>query len=405
MINAVDGQPILFNESGVDAICCPATDWNHQFFTNDTVPFQLIVGKDETLDNLVLNPSFVQDGTNWDVSLGLVLYNPAHSGALLVTQIARLRQSGLAISLNQWVEIRIDVHIYDGRVSEEKIHVNGFLQDIEFYASTNSFTFYAQGDGSGTIHISRSGVTTNNFMYIEGVYVNEITLPTLSTIDVEGDELSVIADAAYTAPYLSAIFQIGAAEQAAKCFRFKAVLHDTIFESELIQVITANDCDLLIGGCSNNTMYSSDSPLYFRAKGKVLADQVPIYDRFTTRKNNGMHRLNYARKSKVFTLTVDRVPEHVRDFIYSLPLMGVVGIKTGSGVQKNYFVFEEPDPPEFTTGDDDLASVTLRLMHKQELSEMIYDSECNFILPPKALGIRSENTAYRVGENTAIRVP
>lgn len=404
MITPVQDQPILFREPSAPDFCCPESDWNHQFFNNDSVPFQFLLGKTDDAANEVSNPNFTDGSTNWN-NAG-VAFNIGSSGAWLQDDGSYVEQTGLVnVSLNEWVELKVDVGIIGPDMSGARIRITGFQQVIDFFANTGSFSFYVQGDGSESIKIEAIETYSSALIYIKGVDIYQITLPTIETINSDGTTITSISDGAYSPPYFSVLFQIGADEVTAGCFRFKVTRGDIIFESELIQVIPANNCDLLIGGCSQNTLYSPEEPLYFRTKGKVLADQVPVYERFTTRKNSGMHRLNYARKSKVFTLTIERAPEHVRDYVYSLPLFSVVGIKIGSGVQRNFFVYEEPDPPEFTTGDDDLARVTMRLMYKQELSETIFEGECNFILPPKALGKRSEGIAYRVAPDTAIRVP
>lgn len=416
MIRPVNDQPILFTGINPPVPCCGESDWNHEFFQTDLIPFQFELGPADGAETIIVNGNFTDfdnnEQTGWDKEGTSVAYNIGGDGAWLQGEGSIIKQT-TGYTPGDWFLLKVKF-VNQGsnefEFPDANIEVGGIAEPFSFLTVTQNVEAYVQAGLDGFIsfqlNLDSEGIA---FMYIQSVELLPITMPIITTETKDGTELSTITTMVYSAPFLSVSFQPTSLEGDAKCFRFRLLASEDedaqVYISELIEIVPNNNCSLLLGGCSQNNMYSRESDLYVRLKGKIRADAAPVYDRFTTRTNSGINRLNYANKTKIWTLYIDRVPEHVRDYLFSFPLFNTIGIKIGVGEQRNFFVHEEPDEPEFTTGDDQLASVQMQMKLKESLQETIYESECSFILPPKALGSKALELIIKAAENTGIKVP
>lgn len=413
MIYPTKYQPIRFFDDAQEQECCRDSFWNLQYFNTDPINFQFYVGPCPKENQIVQNPTFNDGGSssqaNWS-EVGVVTYNSGGlSGASLIND-AQISQSipSFTGSSNYLLRISITTASIGSILPTSEIRIIGANIPIEFVPQTNVYEFFVKGSGVNGLTIQQvqlqSGAT--DLTTIQSVQLFEISEPTVSFEDLDGNTLSQIVASEYNAPYFTASFQPSAATIEAGCFNIKVSRtcgsDTTEYLSENISLIPSNICDVLIGSCGQTNYNSDDFQPLLRCRANLRADKSPEFTINRTESASGLQRISYGKMNKAFTLYFDRVPEHIRDFIYTLAIHNEVAIKVGNKPQEKFVVYEEPDEPEFATGDDELALMNLQLLKKEELTETIYKGECAVSLPPKALGSRDQNIAIKAGTDTAI---
>src|SRR5690606_35806033 len=224
------------------------------------------------------------------------------------------------------------------------------------------YSFYVQST-TGKIGIKRNAnegdIIPNTSIVLEYVTAMPIELPSISIIDLAGTNIELITNATYEPPYLNVLYKPSNEVVNVGIFQIKVTYacdeeEVVTYVSEAIQIIPADNCFIQIGGCGNVNVIQGSFIPFLRLESKIVADRPFVYERFITRRTSGRYRMNYGRASKAFTFSTVVIPEHVRDFLYLLPLCDKVVIKRGEGVQQEYFCDEDPDSPSFLTGSDDL---------------------------------------------------
>lgn len=402
-------QPLLFTKdgytncnecgTGCDSI---AGNWVQKMFANDDVTFQFQVTPCPDATNLAQNPNFSSNGDGWDSS-GIVSYTS--QGAI----IGSAGQVSLSVfDPYKWYLIKLSTDAIAHPLL--RVH-NGNGLGYEYYPVTETREFYIQTGADGKIifeRVSGDFNTAADFLNINYVVISPIELPDVYVQDLEGNTLEVIAPISFEIPYFNVQYSPNTAAVDAGTFVFRVGQSCSNEEppeywySEPIQVIPSDDCFIQIAGCSNNNLFGDSFFPFMRIEAKLIADRAPIYDRYMSRKTSGRWRLNYGRAAKAFTFTTGYIPEHVRDFIYLLPMFDMIAIKRGTSLQEVYYCDESPDAPDFLPSSDSLAKIIVPLVYKEELIESIFKQECNVILPPKVLGWREEDLIIKAGEDTAI---
>ncbi len=422
MIRPTRYQPILWQLDG-DTSCdslaggecgtgcgSEAGNWNQKMFANDVIGFQFVVTPCQTATNLVTNPDFSGGDTGWTL-VNSASINP-FSGAFLLEGGDEIIQESF-LTVNTYYYVSITSRRLSGESAGQPISLSltGIMEDVEFFSTTATTTqsFYVRSS-AGNIGVVRNTISTgdSDFLLITFVSVVPVELPSIFITDLAGATLDTFDEATFQPPYLNTYYAPIEAVINNGVFQIKVVYACTgeaevIYFSEPIEIIAADPCFIQIGGCGNINVLEGGFTPFMRLESKLIADRSPNYERFLTRRTSGRYRMNYGRSAKTFTLSTVHVPEHVRDFLYILPLCDKIVIKKGEGSQVAYFVDEEPDAPDFLASSDNLASIQLPLVYKEDLIESIYVQECNVFLPPRALGYRQDNLIIKAAVNTGIK--
>lgn len=420
MIHPTKYQPILFTQEDsydCNAGACGAAwdekagSWNQKMFEKDYIPFQFEVTPCDNAPNLISNPNFGNSGSGWSVDAGSAQFAPY--GAKLLTPGTEISFNP-PLNLAQYYYVTISGFIKSIEPAPPiSVSLTNVLEDVTFFITeeAQSFSFYVQST-TGKIGIKRNNdigtVLPTTYPVIDFVTAKPIDLPDISILDLDGVFIESVLTATYEPPYLNLLYTPSQDVIDAGAFLIKVSYACDespviVWTSEAIQIIADDNCFIQIGGCGNVNVFQGSFTPFMRLESKLVADRTFTYERFITRRTSGRYRLNYGRASKAFTLSTVAIPEHVRDFIYMLPLCDKIVVKRGQGAQQEYFSDEEPDAPQFIASSDDLASVQLPLVYEQDLIESIYVQECNVSLPPNALGYRPSNLIIKAAENTGIK--
>lgn len=181
----------------------------------------------------------------------------------------------------------------------------------------------------------------------------------------------------------------------AGCFRIRITQGCTpeqVLTTETIYIVPDNPCSVRVLGCGHNTFFQGDfsPPLRLPAR---LVDDGPVGEREIARNSIGTHRLTYGHVHYSYLLEVERVPEHIRHFLYLLPYFETVAMQKNYGPTSLYFALEDAEKEDYAEGDDNLASVSIRFVKKTQNLTATYVGICLPSFPPYVLGERSTNTA------------
>jgi len=417
-------QPIEFlptttDGDGVFAIpvlpsCCPPEIFSQKVFPNDIINFQFILPPCLGVENTILNPAFT-DGTefvqaNWLVGPsdfpGFWVEFDAN-GALMKFNASSIEQSNVAIVAGDYylLQIRVFVNSTNG-IAGSVLNVLGFEELISFSAITGLHSFYVRALPGETIKIFQSDWIPNESTrpHIGEVILSRIEIPDIVVTDVHGTTIAAGTPSFdFAPPFFNVNYQ--AVDEAVDLGCFRLVLYrdcEAPFISEAFEVIPVDFCHIYIGQCDNSNIH--DGQLYGRFEAFVVNDQKPEIDKFATRDSKGRYRMNYSNMVRVFSLYIEAIPAHKRDFINWLAASNTVAIKLNGQPTEEYFVINEPEAPEFADKDYGLAPMKLSIVHKEELNEHIYRGDCQVFLPPLILGERKTNIAIKAGTDTVIEV-
>ena len=405
-------QPYLFNDVTLSDTCCNTSSFVQRIFQTDAVNFQFVVTPCPDATEVIENPTF-NDGNSstqagWDASGGAVSYNIGGTGAWLQENGSQILQDALTVTADTWSYLRVDVKVITATdTTFSSIQIGGFSESISFPAATGTYLFYVNVGPNDEMFVRRNAQDdASDIVLIQNVSLLEIDLPTIEVQDLDGVQISTDVITEYNAPYLNVFFQPDTATINAGCFKIEVerTCSAQTYLSEVIQIVPENDCDLLIGACGDLNVWGINFAPYMRLQATIRSNESPEYDRFTTRKTNGRYRMDYGRISKMYLLSTPSIPEHVRDFIYALYIGQGIGVKKGVLDQKNYFAFDEPEISTVQQ-DDDGATLTMRLTDLEQNTEALFRTQCNNVLPPKALGSRAINIAIKAATDTGIEVP
>lgn len=398
----VSNQPLLFTQ-GSQNTCCQDVLWNQRMFDIDFIRWQFELEPCANATELIADSDFSSD-SNWILG----------GGATISGGMASLPNSGDSLSqitampLGVWLEITINIASTEINATSSKIKINGFDNVIFFTPAPGTFTFQGQSlsDTLEIFHnfsVSELGTVE---LKLDSFSVKQIEPPTAEIQDVQGNTLDTDVDVYLSSKF--ATFQYQPIQDVIDAGAFVVVVsrtcgsNDEIWTSESVCVIPENDCDIQIGVCASSNVYGDDFQPIVRLKAELRKGTGYQSERFVVNSNTGKFSLGYGRRDKVYLLNIPLLPEHMRDFIYFIPMCNSIAIREGSGPTGDYFVNDEPDEPSLVAGTKDLTNCSISLVRKQALEESIFTGDCNVSLPPYVIGERDLNIAIQTDTDELI---
>ena len=388
-------QPISFTTA---ESCCPASNWNQIIHADDTVSVAFTLSPCPEAVNEVTNPEF-QSGLLFWAATGAVTLTS--EGAKIDAPGGILTQTILGLTINTLYKLVIRI-TSDAGAPGTAIIAGLFNPNTTIPTATGTYIYYFTAVGFN--QFTFGGPTSNGYT-VNSVEVIEMELPDLIVEDLDGNLLSTSYSQSFDGNVIVLNFIPDAPTIAAKCFQIRVVQECTepiSYTSEPIAIVPSSACNIRIGLCGGiNIWEGSAFNSFIRLPGKLRADGYePEVYRY--RASNARYHVPFAYQRKIFTLYIERVPEHIRDLIAAFPLMATIAIQIGTGEQRNFIAYDSADAPAFTDGDDNLAGMQIQLIEQQNQLQSINTGDCNITLPPLALGSKAGNFAYKVGTDTAI---
>lgn len=408
----VANQPILFTPTGsVNTEACQEVAYQAKTFVSDVLRWQFLVSTCANAEQVIDQPFFESVGSWTTNSQATVFGGGINLCAFSIG--GQLFQNNVPDVTGRWYEFSMVISSVAENVGNAKFRVGSLFDSIEFPATVGRHSFFVQATEFNLLSILLMGDESLN---IPGFGVCDVTEVTMREIDYPTCEILDENDNVLASPTLS--FQeenyvnyehvLGSDEIEAgqiKIRVFRSCLGDNSdledFTSELICIVADNNQDLLIGGCGNVKGYLGDFNPLIRVTGEIVRGTGYQYpNRYTYQNNVGRFYNGHTRRNKVNTLKIELCPDHVRDFIYMLPIFNTIGIRIGTGSQENYFIEEEPDEPVFVDGEKTLATITMRIVRKAADEVSTFEVDCEPSIPPVVIGNAEINEAIQTG-NTA----
>lgn len=398
----VENQPLLFTQ-GTTGTCCNDVLWGQRMFDTDFIRWQFQIDPCTSATELVTDGDFT-NAASW--TLG--------GTASIGGGIASLPNSGDSISqttglpTGTWLEIVINVASTELNASDSKIKITGFDGVILFTPAPGTFTFQAQAL-STTISISHN-FNVSEFATVElnlGLFsIKEIATPTAEIQDLDGNVLDASVPVVASSKY--ATFEYQPIQDVIDNGVFVVVVSRNCsgdietWQSESVCIIPENDCDIQIGVCASSNVYGDDFQPIVRLQAELKKGTSYTSDRFVVNSNTGKFTLGYGRRNKSYVLNIPMLPEHMRDFIYFLPMCNTIALREGVGTTQSYFINDEPDEPTQIAGTKDLTNCSILMVRKQVLEESIFTGDCSVTLPPYVIGERELNIAIQTDTDELI---
>lgn len=405
----VRAQPILFSSTDLptgsspdyvfsvpdNSGCCPSEVWCQQVYDTDTISFQFdapsCASENQVIDNFDFTDPDTNSNSQTDWSGTVNAFNIGGSGARFDSDNEYISQVNAGIVDSNWYKLQVRVNVVNATDSAPvNIVVTGFEQDIIIPAADGLYEFYVQALSSTSIRLTRQDiVSTDDFVYIQWVALYEITEPEIVPLNYIGEQLSTEASSIIRdGRYVTVTFYIDTNIQSVGRFRIGAfrTCDGEAWISEEIVLTSDISCTIQIGGCGDSSFQSGQ--LTARLNGLLVQDQANEFDRFITQDSKGKYRNNYTKMNRLWSLYIEMIPAHLRDWINWLTGYNTIAVKQPNGQSQEYFVLSEPEAPVFADRHYQLAKMKVTLVPKEELNESVYNGDCTVVLPPKALGER-----------------
>ncbi len=399
----ISNQPILFSQ-GAEPDCCPDILWRQKMFDTDVIRWQFMLEPCFDATELISNPNFTST-SNW--TLG--------GSASISGDTARLPSSGDYISQTTampegvWLEITINIEQTELNASNSRIKIIGFDQSILFTPAPGTFKFYAQSL-SEVVKIDHS-FNTSQFQTVDlrigSFSVKEIAFPSAEIQDLSGGTIDNSVPVYVSAQY--ATWEYTPIQDVIDNGQFRIEVSRNCsgnietWTSEPICTIPENDCDIQIGVCAQTNVYGDNFEPLIRLTAEMKKGTSYQTDRLVVESNTGKQNLAYGRRNKSYQLNIPMLPEHVRDFIYFLPMCNEIAIRQGLGDTHSYFVSDDPDEPQPVAGTRDLTNNSIALVRKHVLEETIFIQDCGLFLPPYVIGTHDIDEAIQTDTDELIQ--
>lgn len=311
--------------------------------------------------------------------------------------------------VNQWYQFQINIFAVEQSAGQGKLVISGFGETIEVPAQQDQFTFYVQATATTTpLNIALTAQSGSSIVQINQVMAYEVEYPDYEFLDVNGDTISDTANQFDEANFSTWSLVPSNDLLDAKQFQIRVYRtcsgEEISWTSEFICIITENERDLLISGCGNLNSFGSDFQPVIRVRGELMKGTGYSFpSRYTYQDSKGAFFNGYTRRNKAYTLKIDLVPEHIRDFIYMIALYNSVAVKVGTGDQIDLFLDEEPDEPVFPQGEKDMATITMRLVEKERNEVSTFNGDCRRALPPTVIGENAIERAIQTDTDELIQ--
>lgn len=398
-MNPVANQPILFFQDENDC-ACTSGQWNHIAFENDQLRWQFELEPCPNATQIMQNPDFASD-TGW----GTISATISGGEADMSIFGAQVFQTGLSTTNGNWYEITVTVSDANLSAADSTLTITGFDDELEFSAAPGQYVFYSQSISTTVSLLHRFDLNfgASQTLKVSFFGVREVEFPSAEIQDVTGGLLDTV-DAFNGGNYATWNYEPSATVINNKTFKI-VVSRDCDgnveeWESEPICLIPEDDCTLQIGICGQNNLWGSRFQPTLRIHGEIKKGISYRYDRNLVETNSGKHTLAYGRRNKVYEMSFDMVPEHIRDYLYWIAMSNLMVVRRGLGEQFQYFAFDEPDDPVFPPAEAELANVRFTFERKEFLEETVFEADCNVVLPPLVIGeqgniaIQDENDNY-----------
>jgi hypothetical protein len=392
-------QPISFTTA---ESCCPASNWNQIIHADDTVSVAFTLSPCPEALNEVTNPEFQSGLTGWS-STGAV--TATSEGAKIDAPGGQILQNLTTLTNGTFYKLIIRLTSDAGAPGQAVISANLLPDNVTIPTATGTYTIYFTAD---SFNLFIFGGSTTNGYTVNSVEVIEMELPDLIAEDLDGNLLSTSYTQSFEGNVIVMNFTPDAPTIAAKCFQIRVVqdcAEPISYTSEPIAIVPDSACNIRIGVCGGiNIWEGAGFNAFVRLPGKLRADSYEP-EVFRYRASNARYHVPFGYQRKIFTLYIERAPEHIRDFIAALPLMSTIAIQIGTGEQRNFVAYDSADAPAFSEGDDNLAGMQIQLIEQQNQLQAINSGDCAITLPPSILGSKAGNFAYQVGTDTVIQIP
>lgn len=405
-MNPSPNQPILFQPSeGVTLEECRSERWQYRMFENDEIYWQFQIEPCLDADQVVSDPFFIPNAA-WTANAPATVV-PAFAFAII--PIGGSIQQDLTTVADAWYQVNINVSEFVGSVGQGRVVVSGFGTSYEFPGQVDRFTFYLQATGTTTtINIAFTAQSGSGSVQINEVTAYEVEYPEYEFLDVNGNPIADTANQFDEADYSTWSLVPSTDLLAAKRFQIRVYRtcdgEEISWTSEWICIIAENERDLLISGCGNINSFGSNFQPVVRVRGELMKGTAYSFpNRYTYQDSKAAFFNGYTHRNKAYTLKVDLVPEHIRDFIYMIALYNSIAIKVGTGSQFNLFLEEEPDDPVFPEGEKDLATITMRMVRKEANEVSTFDIDCTRQLPPTVIGENAIDRAIQADTDELIQ--
>src|SRR5690606_19793841 len=227
-----------------------AGSWNQKMFPEDYLSFQFQVTPYENALNLIVNPSFADGGSGWDVELDLATFTPL--GVRLFTDGIDIRVN-YSLNSNQYYLVTVSGYLLSDNDLPISMSLTNVSEDVNFFISQEggeSYSFYVQST-TGKIGIKRNAnegdIIPNTSIVLEYVTAMPIELPSISIIDLAGANIELITNATYEPPYLNVLYKPSNEVVNVGIFQIKVTYacdeaEVVTYISEAIQIIPADNC-------------------------------------------------------------------------------------------------------------------------------------------------------------------
>lgn len=397
----VPNQPILFtNADNDDSFCCVDSRWKQRMFNNDEIYFQFELDVCIDKGNILSNPEFTST-SDWTLSAGGFISPPQAFVAIDGT----ISQTGITTTTGALYEIEIDLFTLP-TAPQSTVTVSGFQDNVTFEAVTGPIKVYGVATSPSTtliISFNTPNPPAVGFYGLNYVLMSPVDGPSATIVDENGNTLDTVStgiiettglDTSYItfgySPNTAAINNGGFYIEVER----SCAGDSEQWTSEWICVIEPNDCDLLIGGCSEVNYDSQEFLPVARLQGELIKGSSYSYpNRFSYQDNVGRFRNAYTRRNKKYMIKLELVPEHIRDFIYSLPLMNEIGLREGQNTQYYFYCEDEPDEPSFPDSEKNLSNIMLEVVRSEQNEVHRFIAGCSGGIPPLVIGEREINQA------------
>lgn len=406
-MNPSPNQPILFHPTNsFTQEACFNDRWQYRMFETDEIYWQFQVDPCLDATQIVDNPFFNFPVTQWTANGTAIIVGPF---SFAVLPNGGSISQDLTTTANQWYQVNVNVSESSGNAGQGELTINGFSQTVTMPGLINRYSFYVKANSaSTTIDLAYTVQTGSGTVYVNEISCYEVDFPSYEFLDLQGNP---IADTANqfddfnfsTWSLVPSTNLLNAGQFRIRVFRDCGGT-EISWTSETICIIPENERDLLLSGCGNMNSFGSDFEPVIRLRGELMRGTGYTYpNRYTYQDSKGTFNNGYTRRNKAFTLKIDLVPEHVRDFVYMAALYNSIAVKVGTGTQVDLFLEEEPDDPVFPTGEKDIATITMRLMEKDKNVISTFDGDCRRALPPTVIGENEIERAIQTDNDELIQ--
>ena len=377
--------------------CCPPEFWVQSIAQTDTITFQFDAPACENrvvqiIDNFDFTDPDTNSSSQADWSGSVDAFNIGGSGARFDADGDYLIQTNAGIVEGTWYKLEISINVISATESKpSNIIVTGFNQQITVPAADGLYEFYVQANSGTYIRLTHEEIAPDdNFLFVRWCALYEISEPEVTILNTDGTQLSTTESSLIrNGRTLSITSYVDAAVQAAGNIRIGVyrLCDGDAWISEVICIEEDVSCTIQIGGCGNSNFQFGQ--LSTRLKGFIAQDQASEFDRFITQDSKGRYRNNYTKMNRLWTLYIEQIPAHVRDWINWLTGYNTIAIREPGKQSQEFFVLNEPEAPNFADRMYGLGKMRVTLVPKEELNESIYEGDCSIVLPPVALGKRN----------------